>query len=227
MKSAVRKRLAHFFWPRYSLTFDLVNRHAQFLETVNSYPAEGIREFPDRAALHAGVSRIIGNVPITYLEFGVWKGESILAWTKLNTNPGSRFYGFDSFEGLPEDWVHHPGTVTGRGRFSLNGEAPAIPDSRVKLVRGWFQHTLRGFLREVSLPHPIIVHNDSDLHSSTLYTLTTLDPCLEAGDIIMFDEYSSPLNEHLAWEEYKRAFMREADCIAMSHNWWHTVFQLR
>jgi len=103
---------------------------------------------------------------------------------------------------------------------------PSIPDSRVALIDGWFQHTLRGFMQGYELAHPIVINNDSDLHSSTLYTLCTLDPVLQSGDIVIFDEYTSPVNEHLAWEEYLRAFMRKAACIAMSNNWAQTAFML-
>lgn len=41
--------------------------------------------------------------PLDYLEFGVYRGESINWWlNKLGSD--SNLYGFDSFEGLNDDW---------------------------------------------------------------------------------------------------------------------------
>ncbi len=37
---------------------------------------------------------------INYLEFGVAKGVTIDFWRKLNENPNSRFYGFDTFSSV-------------------------------------------------------------------------------------------------------------------------------
>ena len=59
---------------------------------------------------------------------------------------------------------------------------------------------------------------------TTQYTLGTLDPFLKADDIIIFDEYSSASNEYLAWEQHKRAFMRNAKCIALSDRWTQAAF---
>ena len=103
---------------------------------------------------------------------------------------------------------------------------PVFADQRVGLVKGWFQRTLRDFLSRTVFRHPIVVHIDSDLHSSALYVLSTLDPYLGAGDIVIFDEFTSPLNEYMAWREYSRAFMREAECIAMSDRWSQVTFAL-
>jgi hypothetical protein len=225
MHHATKKRLASLLWPRFSPTLEAINRNADMMATIRNFEANAVEKFANRKQLYAAVDKRLGNVGISYLEFGVWKGESLEAWTSINTNQTSRFYGFDSFEGLPEDWVHAFGT-TQKGDFGLKGIPPTISDPRVTLVKGWFQHTLRDFLSNSVLPHPIVVHNDSDLHSSTQYTLSTLDPFLKAGDIIVFDEYSSASNEYLAWEQHKRAFMRNAKCIAMSDRWTQAAFML-
>lgn len=44
-----------------------------------------------------------------YIEFGVWQGSSIKCIAHEFKNPKNRFFGFDSFEGLPETWF----TMTG------------------------------------------------------------------------------------------------------------------
>jgi O-methyltransferase len=223
MHHATRRQLAKVLWPKYSKAVDTINHNADLMATIQGYEAEGAEKFADRKELYGAINKRLGDVAITYLEFGVWKGETLAAWTKINTSPDSRFHGFDSFEGLPEDWGHAFGT-TKKGAFSADGILPEIPDKRVSFYKGWFQNTLRPFLAETKLFHPIVLHNDSDLHSSTLYTLSTLDPLLQAGDIIIFDEYEGAAHEFLAWQQYQRAFMRSAKCIAMSDQWTQAAF---
>jgi O-methyltransferase len=223
MHHATRRKLASLLWPKYSKAVDTINRNAELMATIRDFETSGVQKFSDRKDLYAAINERLGNVGITYLEFGVWKGETLAAWSKINTNEATRFYGFDSFEGLPEDWGHAFGT-TPKGHFGLNGEVPTVEDKRVTFIKGWFQHTLRKFLAETKLTHPIVLHNDSDLHSSTQYALSTLDPFLEAGDIIIFDEYEAAAHEYLAWQQYQRAFMREGKCIAMSDRWTQAAF---
>jgi hypothetical protein len=48
-------------------------------------------------------TEVLENRPIDYIEFGVFKGRSIKYWSKINQNIKSQFYGFDTFDGLPEN----------------------------------------------------------------------------------------------------------------------------
>ena len=92
---------------------------------------------------------------------------------KRLTNGKSRFIGFDSFEGLPEDWdVVHQKIV--KGTFSTGGAVPRTADRRVSFVRGWFQNTISEFFMSSDLSGTILIHYDSDLYSSTLFLLTSV-----------------------------------------------------
>jgi hypothetical protein len=66
-------------------------------------PAREVAE-NDLPALYDVAAGVIGNVPLLYLEFGVFQGRSIGRMAERFPHPAARFVGFDSFEGLPEDW---------------------------------------------------------------------------------------------------------------------------
>jgi len=56
------------------------------------------------------------------LEFGVYHGLSL---RKIAQQVATPIHGFDSFEGLPEDWK--PGEA--KGSYSTGGRVPTVPDS--------------------------------------------------------------------------------------------------
>ena len=75
------------------------------------------------------------------LEFGVYKGNSINYMSKKLNN--TNFFGFDSFEGLQEDWK---GNYMRKGYFNVYGKLPKV-NKNVKLFKGWFKNTLPVFLK--------------------------------------------------------------------------------
>lgn len=108
---------------------------------------------------------------IDYLEFGVAEGHSMRLMASIFMNPKCRFYGFDSFVGLPEKWLMH-----GIGAFSTCGRAPVTQDDRIGFIKGWFQNSVPKFLARFKRDEarPILIHFDADLYSSTLFLLTSL-----------------------------------------------------
>lgn len=188
--------------------FDTLNNHARLVQWLKAQDAP---MFTERFAMYEHVNReYVGDCPIDYLEFGVFEGQSFAKWMDLNRDPESRFYGFDTFTGLPTDWgVHFK-----RGHFDVEGEVPTIDDPRGKFIKGLFQETLPGFLTTLGPPgRQLVVHNDSDLYSSTIYTLAMLDSRIVPGTILIFDEFASPMHEFRAWNDYSEAFMRRAKLI--------------
>ena len=129
-----------------------------------------------------------------FLEFGVWRGESINLFADL-IRPRI-IYGFDSFDGLPEFWrKDFP-----KGTFNLDGRIPSVRKN-VKLIKGQFNETLPKFVKELKNKKVAFVHIDSDLYSSCKTIFDNL-VCIDLDEtIILFDEF---YNYH-GWEtgEYK------------------------
>ncbi|MET0763366.1 MAG: class I SAM-dependent methyltransferase [Blastococcus sp.] len=131
-----------------------------------------------------------------FLEFGVASGSTLEVI--VERAPAHTVYGFDSFEGLPEDW--RPGFPA--GAFATE-KLPDVPGA--DLVVGLFEDTLPAFLEQH--PGPVaFLHLDADLYSSTRTVLTALAPRLRAGTVIVFDEYFNfpgwEEHEHRAWTEF-------------------------
>lgn len=156
---------------------------------------------------------VIRGEAIDYLEFGVHRGSTISKWMEVNRNAASRFVGFDTFTGLPEEWR---GGVrsTAKGAFDTDGREPELDDPRVRFVKGLFQETLGGFLERFRAQGRLVVHCDADLYSSTLFVLTTLHPQLVPGSLIVFDEFDSPLHEFRAFCDYVSSFRVRFEVLA-------------
>lgn len=160
--------------------------------------------------------------PVNYLEFGVAEGHSFKWWAEHNKDTSSRFYGFDTFTGLPEDWDQFRA-----GDMSVGGNVPQINDSRVKFLKGLFQDTLPPFLNGFDNTARKILHLDADLYTSTLYVLTYLAPYLKNGDILMFDEFGVPTHEFLAYLNFQSSFRIELELIGAANNYFFTAFRVK
>ena len=131
------------------------------------------------------------------LEFGTYKGDSLNLLAKLQ--PQRHFYGFDSFIGLPETWT----MGCRKGAFTTKGRLPKVRKN-VSLIAGFFDKTLPDFIREHAGQQVAMIHNDSDLFSSTMTIFEELRKMIVPGTIICFDEYYN----YSEWQEGEyKAFM--------------------
>jgi hypothetical protein len=127
------------------------------------------------------------------LEFGVFSGRTI---NRLATQTEQKIYGFDSFEGLPEDW--RPDV----GKGSFRAGLPPVA-ANVELLVGWFDKTLPDFLEAHDGPASLI-HVDCDLYSSTRTVFEGCRDRIVAGTILVFDEFFN----YVGWRHHEyRAFM--------------------
>jgi O-methyltransferase len=180
------------------------------------------RNHSDRFTLYESIAEKynLSGEQINYLEFGVYKGSSFSWWIKKNTNPDSRFYGFDTFEGLPESW----GTYA---KGEMNANFPDIDDNRCKFFKGLFQDTLFKFTESQRIDKgKLILHLDADLFSSTLFVLSTLARYLKKGDIIIFDEFNVPNHEYFAFKVFTEAFYIKHELIGAVNNYYQCAFKI-
>jgi predicted O-methyltransferase YrrM len=115
------------------------------------------------------------------LEFGVYQGYT-LGPIREALDETYKVFGFDSFEGLPEDWEK---TVCMKGHFDTGGIIPDIKN--VKFFKGWFEDTIPEYLKEADTIG--LLHLDCDLYSSTKTIFDSLHPYIKRGTIIVFDEW--------------------------------------
>ncbi|HNP84252.1 MAG TPA: class I SAM-dependent methyltransferase [Nitrospira sp.] len=183
--------------------------------------------FSERTEMYNFINAvIISNKPICYLEFGVYKGESIKHFAQLNSDQDSEFIGFDTFTGLPEDWVEFSRKV-GAKTFDAGGECPKFDDRRVSFMKGLFQDTLPIFLKEYKSNFQLVIHNDSDLYSATLYVLTRANDIITPGTVIIFDEFYSVMHEHRALQDYCSAYIRNYEVIAATEGYKQIAIRMR
>lgn len=132
-------------------------------------------------------------------EFGVYKGDSINMLAKLA--PERTFWGFDSFQGLPEQWT----IESKRGAFDVGGKLPKVRKN-VSLVKGFYSETLPKFRVENSTETVAFLHVDCDLYSATREIFEFLGERFRVGTVIVFDEYYNYpdwlRHEHKAWLEF-------------------------
>ena len=143
------------------------------------------------------------------LDLGVYKGGSTRALAK--TFPENHIHGFDSFEGLPEDWAH----VT-KGAFGdIKGVLPDMPDN-VTLYKGWFDETLPMWLEDHGDKPISILRVDCDIYSSTKTIFDVLEPLIQAGTWIVFDE----LIGLRGWEQHEyKAFLEFIERTGLKHEY--------
>jgi len=183
------------------------------------------RQYNKREKLYEYVlkSQHLENEIIDYFEFGVASGNSFKWWLKRLSNNENKFYGFDTFEGLPENW----GNYFKKGDMLSN--IPDVMDNRVFFYKGLFQDTLLEFLKNnhIGKERRKIIHLDADLFSATLFVLTTLFPYLKAGDILFFDEFNVPKHEFLAFKIFTESFYVKYETLGAVNNYYQVAFMLK
>ena len=148
-----------------------------------------------------------------WLEFGVHEGETIVhtAGSKLGIS-NFKIHGFDSFEGLPEDWIEN----NPKGHFNLDGNIPKhlLSLNNINIVKGWFDKSLPEFIKNNNINKVSFLNIDSDLYSSANTVLTLLTPYFKGHCVIYFDEFCNyPGGENGEYKAFSEFLHKNKDII--------------
>ena len=131
-----------------------------------------------------------------YLEFGVYRGSSMILSSRLAKRygcGGMRFFAFDSFEGLPDS----EGTEFVRGEYQCSRELftrliqkGGVAMDKVVVVEGLYADSLTPMVKDGHrLDRAAIVHVDCDLYTSTKEVLKFVEDLVHQGSVIIFDDW--------------------------------------
>jgi len=171
------------------MIIDKNNYNIELFHTAPTISVDGKKDGPKRwKHLEESLKHITikGNV----LEFGVFSGTTINMISKAL--PSDTIHGFDSFEGLPENWYMQKREKSRgkakrhQGFFSVD-KIPQVNEN-VKLWKGWFTDTLPKY-RKNNTSNIKFLHVDCDLYSSTDTVFTQLNDYIVPGTVIVFDEF--------------------------------------
>jgi len=156
------------------------------------------------------------------LDLGVWLGWS----TRLIADAsGRQVYGFDTFEGLVEDWQVDDQVLFKQGTFalseplaqrsmrdtgvSLNDGVPATLGRKIQFIKGSTYETLAPFLADRPDAPIRLFHMDLDTYESCLHALETCKDRFIEGSILVFDEYLVTNAEMRAFFEFQNQYALE------------------
>lgn len=228
-----------FKWAFYSLKlhyliptkmFGFLSQIAKTSKWIHAHKDIRFNDFPTRSfdynRRYDLYSEIIKNEQlnkaIDYFEFGVFQGKSFRWWMEQINHTDARFYGFDTFTGLPEAWGPFK-----KGDLGNNNTIPEIDDTRHTFYQGLFQQTLPEFLAKYSGNKRKVILMDADLYSSTAYVLHSFSPYLKAGDILFFDEFNVPEHEFKAFSEWTQIHYLDYKIIGAVNNYYQVAIKIQ
>lgn len=165
-----------------------------------------INEGINRAgALHKAFNFIYKNRTTgNYLEFGVYKGQSSKLAIEINNtfkkkfgfNLIETFYGFDSFEGLPEIDNENDNSKIFKNKLfndtnfeTINSELKGLFKNEKYLLHKIFFKDLKTNL--INNNPPAIIHIDCDLYNSTIEVLNFIYKFKLSTTVLLFDDFFS------------------------------------
>lgn len=242
LKNATKKFLKKFPGVRRFLINRRVAEAEAFLREGNLYGdilPELIQDYRYSISVtHRGVLQVVNleeviqyvvqkGIKGAFVECGVYTGgASAFSLRSLmrNNDGGSRpYWGFDSFEGMPEPstgdgsdayvWMYGKPTLATSGKLVGSDvnlaqydaclaylKGTGYPEAQIHLIKGWFQDTVKQYSQKIG---PIsVLRIDGDLYESTKIPLEGLFDNVVSGGAIILDDYGGFVGSRKATDEF-------------------------
>lgn len=167
---------------------EMASLHTLLREHYPSYRFCGDRERLIRSLL--GTSSDYFRI----FEFGVGDGAMTRFLCGQRRARNFEYFGFDTFEGLPDEWVRGGIVYRPKGFFDLDGQFPDVEDSRVRFIKGFIENNLHLIDANLDNYRSVFLF-DLDLYDPTIAVFKHLSDKFKSGDLIYFDEAFDSFNE--------------------------------
>jgi hypothetical protein len=172
------------------------------------------------------ISKTYGSDICLVIELGVARGALTKWGLKTFSNLNLTWVGFDTFTGLPNDWMRNGDVYLVQGSFSTRGECPRLLDNRLSFVIGDVTTTctkIPELLRNRTYGKVLFIF-DLDLFAPSIAAWKEVSPHLRPGDLFYFDQAFDQEGERLIVEEY---LMKEKTVEFVGHSVIGCVFELK
>ena len=144
--------------------------------------------FKSRNSLRATILPEISTGSCRVYEFGVASGDSARWLKKRVNNPDFSYHGWDTFTGLPSDWVRNGLIYRSQGFFDNGGNVPTLNDKRFFFHKGLIEDKLESIRESLSFNGLKVFLFDFDLYDPSSLIWDEILPYLKSNDLIYFDE---------------------------------------
>lgn len=156
-----------------------------------------------------------------YLEFGTWRGRSLTSayhFAQSYKKDDMKFYGFDSFQGLPEietldqynDEYHKGEYACSLSELKKILKKNEVDLSKCKFIEGYYEDSLTlKTKKELKIKQAAVITIDCDLYESTKLALDFSTDYIVSGTVIIFDDWFCFRNSPHHGEQ--RAFLEWLD----------------
>ena len=157
----------------------------------------------------------IANLPGDILEFGVFKGASLIRFLTyrsiLENNFSRKIIGFDTFKKFPKQ--KKTSDIKLVKDFTLDAGHPISKENLNKilvrkkfenfeLIEGNVENTLKKFIKKNDNTKISLLHLDMDVYKSTKFVLNLLEKRMVKNGIILVDDYGTVEGATTAVDEF-------------------------